>query len=51
MSRRHVYKGVQRFVEEGMEGLVDKPGRGRRSTPRLGDLTEAHGLGQESVSC
>ena len=50
MSRRHVYKWVQRFVEKGMEGLVDKPRRGCRSTPRTGPLTAAHGLGQESIS-
>jgi hypothetical protein len=30
MSRRHVYKWVQRFVQEGVEGLQDKPGPGRR---------------------
>ena len=50
MSRRHVYKWVQRFVEEGMEGLADKPGRGRRSTPCSGDLRDTHGSGQEYVS-
>jgi biotin operon repressor len=30
ISRRFVYKWVQRFVTEGLEGLQDKPGRGRR---------------------
>jgi hypothetical protein len=30
MSRRHAYKWIQRFMQEGMEGLHDKPGRGRR---------------------
>ena len=30
MSRRHVYKWIQRFGLEGLEGLLDKPGRGRR---------------------
>jgi biotin operon repressor len=49
ISRRHVYKWVQRFLEEGVEGLTEKPGRGRRSTPRPG-LTEAHGSGQEYFS-
>ena len=29
MSRRHIYKWVQRFVQQGLEGLQDKPGRGR----------------------
>lgn len=30
ISRRFVYKWVQRFVQEGLEGLADKPGRGHR---------------------
>jgi hypothetical protein len=30
ISRRFVYKWVQRFLEQGVEGLVDKPGRGGR---------------------
>ena len=30
ISRRHTYKWIQRFVQEGLEGLHDKPGRGRR---------------------
>jgi hypothetical protein len=51
MGRRHIYKWVQRFVEEGMEGLADKPGRGRRSTPRRGALTEKQGSSQESMAC
>jgi len=29
ISRRFVYKWVQRFVQERLEGLSDKPGRGR----------------------
>jgi len=29
MSRRHVYKWMQRFLQQGLEGLQDKPGRGR----------------------
>ena len=28
MSRKHTYKWIQRFVQEGVEGLTDKP-RGR----------------------
>ena len=28
MSRRHIYKWVQRFVHQGLAGLHDKPGRG-----------------------
>ena len=34
IRRRYVYKWVQRFLEEGLEGLKDKPGRGRRIRPR-----------------
>src|SRR5262244_2332500 len=30
MSRRHVYKWIQRFLQDG---LADKPGRGRRRAP------------------
>jgi len=30
ITRRFVYKWAQRFLEDGIEGLVDKPGRGRR---------------------
>ena len=29
MSRRHIYKWIQRFLQQGLEGLQDKPGRGR----------------------
>ena len=28
MSRRHIYKWVQRFLHQGLEGLQDKPRRG-----------------------
>ena len=31
INRRFVYKWVQRFLEQGVEGLADKPGRGGRS--------------------
>ena len=34
MSRRHIYKWVQRFLQQGLEGLQDKPGRGSRHLPR-----------------
>ena len=30
LSRRHTYKWIQRFVQEGLEGLQDKPRRDRR---------------------
>jgi biotin operon repressor len=38
ISRRFVYKWVQRFVQEGLEGLQDRPrGRHRQREPRLPD--------------
>jgi hypothetical protein len=40
LSRRHTYKWIQRFMQEGLEGLVDKPGRGHRPGPRQQHLTE-----------
>jgi len=33
MSRRHTYKWIQRFVQEGLEGLEDKLRRDRRINP------------------
>jgi Helix-turn-helix domain len=40
LSRRHSYKWIRRFVQEGLEGLADKPGRGHRPMPRPQPLTE-----------
>jgi hypothetical protein len=40
LSRRHTYKWIRRFMQEGIEGLADKPGRGHRSEPRSHPLTE-----------
>jgi transposase len=34
ISRRFVYKWAQRFVREGLAGLVDRPGRGSWRVPR-----------------
>jgi hypothetical protein len=31
LSRRHSYKWIRRFVQEGLEGLHEKPGPGQRS--------------------
>jgi Winged helix-turn helix len=39
LSRRHSYKWIQRFVQEGLEGLTDKSGRGHRPVPRQHPLT------------
>ena len=40
ISRRFVYKWVQRFLEQRVAGLVDKPGRGGQ--PRQGAPQEPH---------
>src|SRR5690348_4990706 len=40
LSRRHTYKWIQRFIQEGLAGLQDKPGRGQRPEPRQYPLTE-----------
>jgi transposase len=40
ISRRFIYKWVQRFVQEGLEGLQDKPRYNRRIEPRLPDRAD-----------
>jgi len=40
MSRRHTYKWIQRFVQEGLEGLEDKPRRDRRIESYRPDLPD-----------
>ena len=42
ISRRFVYKWVQRFLAKGVEGLADKLGRGYRRVPRQAALTQQH---------
>ena len=42
ISRRFVYKWVQRFLEQGIEGLADKPGRGYRRVVPHPALAEQH---------
>jgi hypothetical protein len=42
LSRRHTYKWIQRFMQEGLEGLQDKPRRDRRIEPRQAGLTDQH---------
>jgi transposase len=39
ISRRFVYKWAKRFMQEGLEGLLDRPGRGRGRSLRQHDLT------------
>src|SRR5262249_30600480 len=40
ISRRFVYKWAQRFLQAGLDGLEDKPGRGRSRQPRQHDPQE-----------
>ena len=40
ISRRFVYKWVKRFLEQGIDGLADKQGRGSRRVPRQHPMTE-----------
>ena len=44
ISRRFVYTWAQRFLEQGVEGLADKPGRGR--VPRQAPPQEQHAMVQ-----
>src|SRR5881296_3313669 len=44
LSRRHTYKWIQRFVQEGLVGLAEKPGRGHRRRPLPPDLREQHDM-------
>jgi len=39
ISRRFVYKWVQRFLREGLAGLADKPGRGHRAERNVASAT------------
>jgi transposase len=45
ISRRFVYKWAQRFLEKGVEGLTDKPGRGHRRVSSQSAVSEEHGRG------
>ena len=40
ISRRFVYKWAHRFLAEGLSGLADKQGRGRRGRPHPPDLLD-----------
>ena len=44
ISRRFVYKWVQRFLDKGVEGLADKPGRGSHRVPRQPALAGQHDI-------
>ena len=45
ISRRFVYKWAQRFLEKGVEGLADKPGRGHWRASLQPALPAEHGRG------
>jgi transposase len=45
-SRNFVYKWAERFLEQRVEGLADKPGRGGRRRPRQAALMEQHDTAQ-----
>jgi transposase len=42
ISRRFVYKWVQRFLAKGLEGLADKPGHGSHRVPRQSTRAKQH---------
>jgi Homeodomain-like domain-containing protein len=42
ISRRFVYKWVHRFLQKGLEGLADTPGRGAHPLPHQPALAEPH---------
>ena len=44
ISRRFVYKWVQRFLANGIEGLTDKPGRGHWRVSPTPALAESHAV-------
>ena len=44
ISRRFVYKWVQRFVEVGLDGLADRSRPGRRRVPPMPALAESHAV-------
>src|SRR5919202_5739755 len=44
ISRRFVYKWVQRFLDQGLEGLADKPGRGSRRVSRQPAVAASHAV-------
>src|SRR5438874_2257452 len=44
LSRRHAYKWIQRFVQEGLAGLEARPRHDCRIEPRPPDLREQHDM-------
>src|SRR5262249_34927429 len=44
MSRRHTYKWIQRFLQERLAGLQDKPGRRRQLGLLPHELKDQHNM-------
>src|SRR5919197_5530412 len=44
ISRRFVYKWAKRFLQYGVEGLADKPGRGHRPVSRQQGMAHQNGV-------
>ena len=44
VSRRFVYKWVKRFLQDGLDGLVDKSGRGHQPWPRQHNMLDQHNV-------
>jgi len=44
VSRRFVYKWVKRFLQDGLDGLADKPGRGHRPEPHQRDMIDQNNV-------
>jgi Helix-turn-helix domain len=44
ISRRFVYKWAKRFLQYGIEGLADKPGRGYRSSSHPHNTMHPNGV-------
>jgi Helix-turn-helix domain len=46
LTEKHVRKWVQRFLKDRLEGLRDRPGRGRKPlfSPRVGDVCSENRL-------
>jgi hypothetical protein len=44
ISRRFVYKWAKRFLQYGVEGLADKPGRGYRSLSQARNAMQPKGV-------
>ena len=43
ISRRFVYKWAKRFLQYGVDGLVDKPGRGHRPLGHQPEMVHQNG--------